>query len=375
MGADSSTLQSIQTLDDTLGSIERRLFNIEDIYLHHERAVVEDSHLLVCGKRIATSGSVNLIVGPILGSFSESFVNVAVEIDQEADISLNVFLASSALMEDRFVSTTVERVQKNQLHVFKITGLFAGLSYIIQVGGVMRDQSVGNIVHFTTPQHCDDCQLFLMHCSRIDSAKAGEINSWDHLAQDSESKEYRSRPSLLIHTGDFVDLTTKLRVPLLDILHFVVSEDLSESRWDDMLYNFQCTTLNCFRQALQTPSVRKVLRCSSSCFVVGEGESMSSFFECVNGEIQGKPVSEILANSKQQVDNSISSRVRLKNIAKDDNSYDPSTFAKSVATETTQQRTTSRVELEEVNSIRSLTLSLLARMIRWVLLYYLQGSF
>lgn len=42
MGADSSTLQSIESLNTTLEDIEKKLFVIEDVHLHHERRLVVD---------------------------------------------------------------------------------------------------------------------------------------------------------------------------------------------------------------------------------------------------------------------------------------------------------------------------------------------
>jgi hypothetical protein len=49
MGADSSTLSSIESLGSTLTEIERKLGAIEDAHLHHERTICHDNTIIIIG--------------------------------------------------------------------------------------------------------------------------------------------------------------------------------------------------------------------------------------------------------------------------------------------------------------------------------------
>ena len=52
MGAESSSLLAIESLNSTLTNIEKKLGVIEDVHIHHERTICHDNVVIVSGKRI-----------------------------------------------------------------------------------------------------------------------------------------------------------------------------------------------------------------------------------------------------------------------------------------------------------------------------------
>ena len=63
MGAESSSLQAIESLNDTLSNLERKLGVIEDVHLHHERTICHDNTVIVSGKQIVSNPGVEIVVG------------------------------------------------------------------------------------------------------------------------------------------------------------------------------------------------------------------------------------------------------------------------------------------------------------------------
>jgi len=106
--AESSTLQSVESLSTTLDEINKKLVVIEDIHLHHERITCTDETIIVFGKRVKCLSTVEIVVGPIVGLVGEDFIRFMLEINKSTEITLNVFIVENDLAtETKFYSTKV----------------------------------------------------------------------------------------------------------------------------------------------------------------------------------------------------------------------------------------------------------------------------
>lgn len=106
--AESSTLQSVESLSATLDEINRKLIVIEDIHLHHERVTCTDETIIVHGKRVKCLSTVEIVVGPIVGLIGEDFIRVLLEVNRDTEVTLNVFSTQNDLStQAQFVLTTV----------------------------------------------------------------------------------------------------------------------------------------------------------------------------------------------------------------------------------------------------------------------------
>jgi hypothetical protein len=150
MGADSSTLQSIESLNGTLNDIERKLFLVEDAHLHHDQTIARDDSIVVYSKSIACRSNVNLIVGPVLGSISTDSCRVLVETDQDASLTLNVFEQIKSLNQCTFVATYTFSAKKGVPVATTVRGLLAGSSYVMYIGGIQCSQALTSYATFHT---------------------------------------------------------------------------------------------------------------------------------------------------------------------------------------------------------------------------------
>jgi hypothetical protein len=103
MGAETSTLQSIESLNKTLTDIENKLGIVEDIHLHHERSICHEDSVVISGKLIRCNASVQLIVGPVVGLIGQDFARIMVEASADCTICLNVFVIEDRASFSRFL--------------------------------------------------------------------------------------------------------------------------------------------------------------------------------------------------------------------------------------------------------------------------------
>lgn len=107
MGAEASALQSIDSLNRTLSSIEERLGALEDGHIHHERTIGIDNCVLVSGKKIACRSGVSMMVGPIIGLVSHNSARIVIETDADTELTFHSFLADEITTESRYQKSEV----------------------------------------------------------------------------------------------------------------------------------------------------------------------------------------------------------------------------------------------------------------------------
>ncbi len=121
--AESSTLQSVESLSATLDEINQKLIAIEDIHLHHERIVCTDEIIIVHGRRIKCLSSVEIIVGPVVGLVGENFIRFLLEINRDTELTINVFLSPNNLNTDIKHQFTTVSIRDTLIVLFLITFL------------------------------------------------------------------------------------------------------------------------------------------------------------------------------------------------------------------------------------------------------------
>ncbi len=106
--AESSALKNCGDLSLTLNEINEKLKIIEDLHLHSERSLNRDEITIVHGQKIKCLSTVIITVGPIVGLIGENFIRFLLEINQNAELTANIFIAPDNFnSEATYVFSTV----------------------------------------------------------------------------------------------------------------------------------------------------------------------------------------------------------------------------------------------------------------------------
>ena len=305
MGQDSSTLQSIESLNSTLEDIEKKLFIIEDVHLHHERTISHDEAVVISGKQIVCRSGVKLLCGPVLGLIGSSFARILVEVDQDAAISFNVFQTDAKLICTRFVFSVSFNVRKNAPSAYKITGLEAGTNYTVYIGGISPSETVKDYAMFQTmPKITAAIRILSLNNGRVDRQMPGETNLWKEvenrvIAPKSSPPGYfnpgyrgniftspylqyegtNPPPSapppvhLLCHHGNLISIQSVLQTKAIELLDLLTREDSNYEDWSKVLTQLELTVKDAYRNAFTSPGLIKILRRCGNVFLAGSEEA------------------------------------------------------------------------------------------------------
>lgn len=306
MGAETSTLASIESLSASLGDIERKLAVLEDAHLHHERTICHDNTVIISGKRIQCRSAVNLTLGPIIGLVGQTFGRIMVETDTDAEISIFIFLVDEMNTEARYQSEEKFHVRANAPTAKTFKGLYPGTSYAIYLGGINSSDTLLNYATFRTlPADKADVRILFTHKGRIDRLIPGELNLWNALesqiiengvhagnitgvdraiSEISEELLQGEHPSkscgssfnpihIVVHNGDLISIDVELRRIAMQLLDSITREDSSIDSWELLLIDLEESIRGVYRTAYGSPTLRTVLRRCSNIFIAGQGES------------------------------------------------------------------------------------------------------
>jgi len=314
MGADSSTLQSIESLNTTLEDIEKKLFVIEDVHLHHERTIAHDDSVLISGKKIGCRSGVRLICGPILGAVGSNFAMMLVEVDYDAELTFNVFVSDAKLMCSRYRFTVSLSAKGGQPIATKINNLLPGTNYAIYIGGITPTETVTNYASFQTlPDEARAVRILLAQNGRVDRLMPGETNLWKEienrviapqvsapayckpLSEDDDedlnhlylsssvnanngnnaqsNAPYVPPVHLLCHHGNLISIEPIIRSRAVELLDLLVREDSNFEDWVTILAQTEALIRDAFRAALTAPALVKTLRRCGNLFLVGPDEA------------------------------------------------------------------------------------------------------
>jgi hypothetical protein len=360
MGGESSTLNSVKCLDTTLESIEERLFDIEDTYLRHENSVVLDNCIIVADKVISCNPNVKALVVPILGRMDASSVRVGIEVNKSTILEFHIFTAETSYINCRFVRSISKHANGGQFQTFLLDGLDCQYSYMIYVGGLCKDDVVANVLHINLPRtESSSTKFYIINSSGIDNSKLIGEKVWNNIAADCSDQLKSKICKVIIHIGNFIRLSSLLRHKIVRILQYICGDDFSTHHWEFLIADFESTICTAYRHSFQCATIIKVLQHCSSYFGVGEGESMVEDFVSFTNQTF---TTEWMIRSDGQ-NGGRPTHTRSKGL-QDDFSATRSIFSSSVLSERGDNISKSKIEIEEVATMKNMVLSLLARIVR-----------
>ncbi len=311
MGAESSSLRAIDSLNATLSKIEHKLGVIEDVHLHHERTICHDNVVIVSGKKILSNPGVDLVVGPILGLITQNSVRILLEADTTATLTVNFFVLDALHTEARFLCEDVIVVHAGQPVAKTFTGLVAETNYAVYIGGCRGQTTILNYASFATLPRSEsrtEPRVLFAHGSRIDRAVPGEVNLWTsmndlvakgakgrdaarHAAKHEGDTLHNQTVHMIIHMGNFLQVDCVIRARAVELLDMITREDVSVEEWDRKLNEAEEAVRTLYRNSLTSPDVRRLLRRCGHLFLSAEDEAgslTSSFLGMAPGPVLSK---------------------------------------------------------------------------------------
>ena len=105
MGAESSSINSIDSLGKTLVDIEHKLSQLESTNLHQSKdtSLFDGHSVTVSGRVIECRPWINLIAGPVVGLVGQTFARVLIETNVSCLVSIDVFEVINSAGKVKFV--------------------------------------------------------------------------------------------------------------------------------------------------------------------------------------------------------------------------------------------------------------------------------
>ena len=289
MGADSSTLKSIESLNATLDGIEKKLFVIEDVHIHHERVISQDDSIIISGKMIHCRSGVRLLCGPVLGTYGTDFARILVEVDCDGDITLNVFNVDNKLMSTRYCFTATMYMQKQVPICVHLSDLQPDTQYDIYIGGISAKETVSNYVSVhTLSVNTTALRVILAFNGRIDKLVPGESDLWEQVRDRvvyastasplTHSKgvgqtQPSTRVQFLCHHGNLISIESVIHNRSIQLLDLITREDSTYAEVEKTLFDIEELLKDSYRTAYANPTIRHILRRCGGIFLAGPEEA------------------------------------------------------------------------------------------------------
>lgn len=272
MGADTSTLQSIDSLSLSLFEIEKKLTSIEAVHLHHERTISHDNKTYISGKLIECRSGITLIVGPVIGLIGLTTVRLLIETNHSSELSFNFFSVDELSTESRFIREEKLFAVANQPIAKTFSGLSPNTRYAVYIGGIEYTETLMNYAIFTTLPIDPKVPLRVLftHHGLINTTKPGEVNLWQNLEEKVNLPEV---VNLVIHNGDAVSIDTVIQAKVLELMDVITNEDSSSESWVGILNTIESDIRNRYRGTLSHPLLRQVLRRCGNVFIASQQEA------------------------------------------------------------------------------------------------------
>eukprot|EP01041_Mallomonas_annulata_P004510 gene4510-8965_t len=276
---ESSTLDSVEALSVTLTDIERKLTSIEDVHLHHDRTICHDDVIIISGKRIACRSAVSLIVGPVLGTISQTTVRVMIETDISTTIEFHLFHVDELIPTGRYHSSKIVQISGFNATAWTLSGLLPDIKYSLYIGGVSPKEALLKYATFNTlPVHAEDLRLVIIGAGGVEDAVSvsGEKNllhTVDQLIRASSRPPSPKPVHITLHMGDFLSVDGVMKLYGLQLLDLLCRDDSNENVWRQMFLDAEEAMLHVYRRAMNHASVSDSFRSSGHIFVTGAGEA------------------------------------------------------------------------------------------------------
>jgi len=295
MGAESSSLRAIDSLNETLSNIEYKLGVIEDVHLHHERTICHDNVVLVSGKQIVSNPGVDLVVGPVLGLITQTSVRILIEANMNATLTINFFILDALHTEARFVREEVMTVQEGMPVAKTFSGLLPEKNYAVYIGGCRGQTTIMNYASFATLPRGESLtgpRVLFSHSGRVDRAVPGEVNLWEPMshivgkgacgrdaarqaAVNDGDTSHNQTVHMVIHMGNFLQVDNVIRARTIELLDMICREDVSIVAWDAKMRDVEEAVRALYRSAFSSPEIQRTLRRCGHLFLSAEGEAGS----------------------------------------------------------------------------------------------------
>lgn len=285
MGADSSTLSHIESLNSTLSELEKKMFYMEDFVLHHERTIAKDNVVLISEKMIQGRVGVNLVVGPVIGTIGADFVRIMVEVDRDTVLTFNIFERSFDEQLIYLYSTELTACKGTPI-ARTLPGLRPNVEYCVYLGGIDCSQIITACATFMTLSKTPQCPRFLfLHNTRVDKTVSKDFSLWKDV-YDSFPMVANSKPSaevdqlpirFIVHLGNLVSVEPIFKDKTLSILDLLLREDVDSLRVVEQFNEMENSIRQLYRDAFACEPLRKLTRRCGWLFLASEGEAAHAF--------------------------------------------------------------------------------------------------
>ncbi len=160
MGAESSSLQAVESLNHSLETIEKQLFTIEDLLFHHQQTSAINNNITIADIPIPVNESIHFLCGPIISAILPTEIRFLVELNESATLSCIVFHKNPLLFtKDRFYKQYSFQLFGQQPKLCIINDLEPLHEYIIYIGGVNKESIYHHYLDITTLSESDSNNL------------------------------------------------------------------------------------------------------------------------------------------------------------------------------------------------------------------------
>lgn len=366
MGAESSTLQSVESLNQTLLNVEQRLFDIENFHLHHERNVTLENQLFICGKSIRCNSHVNLVIGPVLGVVNASNARILIEVNTKTELECHLFKQVESFTENRYYKSFSFDIIGNKPYCMVLDNLDQDTLYLAYIGGIKQEDVVYNVVQFYTSSSADRMRYFLSSKALVDSSIPSEtcllenistkINYSCQLQQNQNSSHY------YINIGGFLNVQEIVRKYAYELLRLIQADQFRSETWNSILNSFEKDVkiryVNAFRESTFAGLARK---CSILLFA-GEEETAAAVLQSMM-----KNDEDIVIDDSSSLQESISTSLKSKmSRSKSTMVNDKSIFSKNVRESKNKIDNVAMLSKDDQKELKLLTISLVGRVLRQV---------
>eukprot|EP01031_Cornospumella_fuschlensis_P026645 gene26645-32196_t len=364
MGANNSVLTSLDSLNNSLESIERKLFDVSSIQLHHSDSVIQNDDVLVRGKRIRCNPAVNCVVGPLLGLISTNSCRVMLEIDRDSDISLHIFKNSKHFMSEMFVRSVIFKVKGHAPYICHIDGLETETAYDVYIGGLNQNQTLNNVLSFSTWNK----ELKSVNLQVIgDAFSSGNLNGRD-ISRDftSPSASTNDQAQALFVQGDYNPFDNDITERIMRIMEFGCSPVSSAKDLLVLLAQLETKLQNNYRKLLKYNVIANVAKQVTSVFMTAASKAVIEYLH----KVYSTYIAVTARSPATKNDNSEDNEDNDANAIQDS---EVSLFGNDVAKTKQKYNADSTQLTSQLRDLRSVALSAIARIFRrFDLLYFRQ---
>mmetsp|Transcript_24746 Transcript_24746/g.33997 ORF Transcript_24746/g.33997 Transcript_24746/m.33997 type:complete len:1591 (-) Transcript_24746:85-4857(-) len=321
MGAESSTLQGIESLNSSLLEMKQKLDAVENAHVHLGNSLNNDmsdilhmdTKVIAHGQSIWCRESINLVVGPVIGLVLCNSVRILVEVNLDAKICCYVYKRETITVHTDAPkgvesSSRYQYVKKSSMLLtsyvpmaISIEDLIPNSFYLIYIGGIRSSDTVEKYASFRTPpaavaaklaDRTKSTRLFISQSGRIDKMVPNESNMFKSMQQrvNCENAMENNNPvQIFVHCGSLLNVDEIIKSKAINMLNGILRDDSPSQSWLQDVSELENEVRELYRKALNEDHLSSIIR------------QCSSFFLCDNGEDASETTALFLAQSQTKV--------------------------------------------------------------------------